>query len=77
MAALITETSDPSLWESLRDAFLYEAKSPSHVCVGKALYKVVWMADGSMAFSLIETLNYLDSRSLKKSKKASYSKLRD
>ena len=77
MATLITEDSDNALWVSISEKWSADGKMPGHVAIGGNLYKLVEMADRSMAFILIEAFDYLDSRSLKPGKKATYSKLED
>lgn len=76
MTNLITPISDPSLWEILHE--LYIASYSGHVISDNALYKVVHVSDGyALAFKKIETLDYLDSRSIRGGKKATYRNLRN
>lgn len=73
---MITQDSDPELWNDLYASYLSEGK-PRDVTKRRHLYRSHKLIDGSIGFTLVETLDYLDSRSLKPSKPASYNKLKD
>lgn len=74
MADLITESSDPTLWYALKASYASEG-NPGNVCRGGRIYKVHTLMTEEVAFQEIENLDYIDSRSLTKSKKATYKKL--
>lgn len=73
MSDIITSDSDPILWAKLYEAYLYN--KPGNVTLRRDLYRVVHLTDQQIGFIKVETLEYLDSRSLLGSKKASYKKL--
>lgn len=71
---IITEESDADLWSSLKD--IYEKTNQSRdVIKAKKMYRVLWSTEGKIMFQPVSTLDYLDSRSWKPSKKTSYRKL--
>jgi hypothetical protein len=75
MTELITQESDPVLWAGLKSSLISEGY-PGHVNRGGKLYKALTKTTEEIAFMEIDTMDYMDSRSLKNSKKASYNNLK-
>jgi hypothetical protein len=76
MAEDITKDSDPALWALLYNSYMRE-NEPRDVYRGKTLFKVIELANKDIIFRPVDTLEYLDSRSIKGSKKATYKNLMD
>lgn len=70
---MITQSSDPALWNILYA--LWVTNKPSHVTLGASLYSAHTRVDGTIGFTLVNNMDYIDSRSLTDSKKASYKNL--
>ncbi len=73
---MIDEISDPGLWNVLNKIYLSENK-PGHVVYGEDIYVVHIMTDQSVTFGKVNPIDYIDSRSLTKSRKASYKNLNE
>ena len=74
MAEMITEENNPQLWVPLHGAYLTQRK-PGHVLRGRKMYRVHESDEQKIMFEEINTVNYIDSRSWKRTKKATYRKL--
>ena len=76
--ALITQTSDPVLWGTLKTAFdEFEAsgRTCSNVQTSGTLYQVMQETTGEVAFLKKDNMALIDSRSFTNSRPASYKKL--
>jgi hypothetical protein len=71
---IITEESDPILWTSLYNQYVAQGQS-RNVTAGTDLYEVVQTTSETYEFILVETLDYIDSRSIKGSRSATYTNL--
>lgn len=74
MATIITNDSDPLLWAALHSSYISEGK-PRNVVRGGEMYEVFTTTTEQIAFKTVETLDYLDSRSITNSKPATYKEL--
>ena len=74
MATIITQTSNPTLWAVLNSSYLSQDR-PHTVLAGSSMYVAYENTSGEVEFKLIDTIDYIDSRSLKNSKKATYGNL--
>lgn len=74
MTVKITQESDPLLWTLLHNSYVADGQ-PGNVTRGTKLYKVHSMQTEEIFFVEVSTIEYLDSRSIKKSKKATYKNL--
>lgn len=76
MAEKITKDSDPLLWTLLHNLYVNENK-PRDVYRANKLYRALQGYSEEIFFFEVDTLNYLDSRSIKGSRKASYKNISD
>ncbi len=74
MSTLVTQADDPILWQKLYDEYVLW-NCPGHVYLGDILYRVEFSPAEVIQFRSVDTLDYLDSRSLSNSRKTSYKKL--
>lgn len=74
MTERVTQESDPLLWATLQSSYISEGK-PRNVVRGAAMYEVHTALTEELVFIKVDSMDYINSRSLKKSRKASYSKL--
>lgn len=74
MSNPITKESDPLLWTLLNNAFLAEGE-PRNVTRGVKLYKPIRTITEEVVFEEVVPMDYIDSRSLKNSRKATYRNL--
>lgn len=71
---MITEDNDPELWYTLYEIYEAEGK-PRDVIKSKKMYRALQSYQQKIVFVPVATLDYLDSRSWKPSKKTTYKKL--
>ena len=71
---IITSTSDPELWATLYDLYVAE-HNPRNVVQSADIYLCVINSVGEIEFHTVEPMEYIDSRSLKNSRSASYGNL--
>ncbi|MGC9423753.1 hypothetical protein [Vibrio sp.] len=76
MTERITQESDPLLWAALQNSYFNEGKPRNVVRAGK-MYAVHTALTEELVFTEVDTMDYIDSRSLKRSRKASYNKLKE
>jgi len=74
MATVITNESDPLLWTLRNNSYLEESK-PRNVVRGGQMYEAYTLTTQQVAFKTVETMDYLDSRSITGSKPATYKNL--
>lgn len=74
--ALVTQASDPTLWATLNSALVANPTAKT-VLIGKVHYRVVQMADDTIAYNSKTSKELFDSRSLIRSRPAAYTKLDD
>ena len=74
MAELITQSNNPVLWGTLNDA-LQKYSYAGYVVISTILYEVHRLTSGDTAFKEVSNIDFIDSRSITGSKKASYKDL--
>lgn len=73
--ALITESSDPNLWNALKALREKEGGTAWVVTQNRKHYRAVQTVDGNLAFVEKDKMGLVDSRSFTDSKPTTYSKL--
>lgn len=76
MTERITQESNPILWAALHSSYISEGKA-GYVVRGSAMYKAYTAVTEEVVFERVDTMDLIDSRSLRGSKKATYNKLKE
>lgn len=74
MSRIITQAGDPTLWNTLNNMWA-ESNFAGWITQGYVHWRTVVNTSGDVEFHEKETLDLLDSRSVSKSKPASYTDL--